>query len=163
MFPIVLLLFLYHQNHPELANLRSSYFQWLQESGQEEVAGQVREKEGDLHGAIALYMKAGLPAKAARLVTQHEELSRQPELLQQIASSLVKAGLYEKAGDLYEEAHSYQQAMEAFRTGAVFRRAVELARTAFPNEVVRLEEQWGDHLCTQKQFASAITHFIEAG
>ena len=123
----------------------------------------MREREGDLHGAIALYMKAGLPAKAARLVTHHQELSRQPDLLQQIASSLVKAGLYEKAGDLYEQAHSYQQAMESFRSGAVFRRAVELARTAFPNEVVRLEEQWGDHLCTQKQFASAITHFIEAG
>lgn len=151
------------QNHPDLANLRSSYFQWLQESGQEEVAGQVREREGDLHGAIALYMKAGLPAKAARLVTQHEQLSRQPDLLQQIASSLVKAGLYEKAGDLYEQAHSYQQAMDAFRSGAVFRRAVELARSSFPSEVVRLEEQWGDHLCTQKQFASAITHFIEAG
>ena len=96
-------------------------------------------------------------------MTQHEELSRQPELLQQIASSLVKAGLYEKAGDLYEQAHSYQQAMEALRTGTVFRRPVELARMAFPNEVVRLEEQWGDHLSTQKQFAAAITHFIEAG
>ena len=152
-----------YQNHPDLANLRSSYFKWLTDSGQEEVAGQVREREGDLHGALALYMKAGLPAKAARLVTQHDELNRQPDLLQQIASSLVKAGLYEKAGDLFEQAHSYQQAMEAFRSGAVFRRAVELARTTFPNEVVKLEEQWGDHLCTQKQFASAIAHFIEAG
>lgn len=56
----------------------------------------MREREGDLHGAIALYMKAGLPAKAARLVTQHEELSQQPDLLQQIASSLVKASIYEK-------------------------------------------------------------------
>ena len=69
-----------------------------------------------------------------------KELSSQPDLLQQIASSLVKAGLYEKAGDLYERARSYQQAMEAYREGAVFRRAVELARVAYPVEVVGLEE-----------------------
>ena len=31
----------------------------------------MREKEGDLHSAVNLYIKAGLPAKAARLVTQH--------------------------------------------------------------------------------------------
>ena len=92
-----------------------------------------------------------------------KELSSQPDLLQQIASSLVKAGLYEKAGDLYERARSYQQAMEAYREGAVFRRAVELARVAYPVEVVGLEEQWGDHLVRQKQYDTAITHYIEAG
>ena len=41
------------------------------DTGQEEKAGEVREKEGDLMAAISLYMKAGLPAKAARLVAQH--------------------------------------------------------------------------------------------
>lgn len=84
-------------------------------------------------------------------------------MLQQIAASLVQAGLYEKAGDLYEQAQSFQQAMEAYRAGGAFRRAIELARNAYPSEVVTLEEQWGDHLSSQKQFNSAITHFIEAG
>lgn len=97
------------------------------------------------------------------VVVSSQELSSQHELLQQIASSLVNAGLYERAGDLYTQAHSFQQAMEAYRTGCVFRRAIELARTAYPAEVVGLEEQWGDHLSSQKQFNSAITHFIEAG
>ena len=31
----------------------------------------MREREGDLHSAVNLYIKAGLPAKAAKLVTQH--------------------------------------------------------------------------------------------
>jgi hypothetical protein len=84
-------------------------------------------------------------------------------LLQQIASSLVTAGLYEKAGDLYEQVRSFQQAMEAYRAGGAFRRAIELARTAYPSEVVTLEEQWGDQLSSQKQYNAAITHFIEAG
>lgn len=133
------------------------------DSGQEEIAGEVREKEGDLHAAISLYMKAGLPARAARVVQHHAELSSQPELLQGIAANLLKSGLHEKAGDLYELARSFQQAMEAYRAGRAYRRALELARRTFPNDVVGLEEEWGDHLCTQKQYDTAITHYIEAG
>lgn len=41
--------------------------------------------------------------------------------------------------------------------------AVELARLAFPSEVVKLEEAWGDYLVQQKQMDAAINHFIEAG
>ncbi len=63
----------YHmQAHPELQNLRSSHFQWLLDTRQEEKAGEVREREGDLLSAITLYMKAGLPAKASKLVAQHK-------------------------------------------------------------------------------------------
>ena len=32
----------------------------------------MREREGDLNSAITLYMKAGLPAKAAKLVMHHQ-------------------------------------------------------------------------------------------
>ena len=92
-----------------------------------------------------------------------QELSSQLDILQQIASSLVKVGLYERAGELYERARSNQEAMEAYRRGGAFRKAVELARGAFPSEVVSLEEEWGDKLCNQKQFDSAIVHYIEAG
>ena len=41
--------------------------------------------------------------------------------------------------------------------------AVELARYAYPQEVVVLEEKWGDYLVAQKQLDAAINHFIEAG
>ena len=41
--------------------------------------------------------------------------------------------------------------------------ARDLARGSFPNEVVNLEEEWGDHLASQKQWDKAIEHFIEAG
>lgn len=60
------------QGHPELENLQSTYFQWLLGTGQDEKAGEVREREGDLGSAITLYMKAGLPAKAAKLVMHHQ-------------------------------------------------------------------------------------------
>ena len=151
------------QGHSDLTTIRTNYFQWLMDSGQEERAGEVREREGDLDAAISLYMKAGLPARAARVVQHHPQLSGQPDLLQQIASSLVKAGLQEKAGEMYELARNFQQAMEAYRSGGAYRRAVELARVTYPNEVVGLEEQWGDHLCSRKQYDAAIMHYIEAG
>lgn len=41
--------------------------------------------------------------------------------------------------------------------------AVELSRVAFPREVVKLEEDWGDYLVSQKQLDAAINHYIEAG
>ena len=47
--------------------------------------------------------------------------------------------------------------------GGVFRKAVELARSAFPSEVVSLEGQWGDKLCSMKRYDAAIVHYIEAG
>lgn len=53
--------------------------------------------------------------------------------------------------------------MEAYQRGGAFRRAVELARTAFPAEVVGLEDAWGDHLCGLRQPDAAISHYIEAG
>ena len=41
--------------------------------------------------------------------------------------------------------------------------AVDLARHAFPQDVVKLEEDWGNYLVQQKQLDAAINHFIEAG
>ena len=37
---------------------------------------------------------------------------------------------------------------------------MELARYAFPAEVVKLEEEWGDYLVAQKQLDAAINHYI---
>ena len=84
-------------------------------------------------------------------------------MLHQIASSLTKNGLHEKAGELFQQASAYKEAMEAYRQGAAFRKAVELSRAAFPGEVVKLEEQWGDHLCSIRQYDTAIIPYVEAG
>jgi len=40
---------------------------WLLETGQEEKAGAVKEQQGDYMGAISLYLKGGLPARAAQV------------------------------------------------------------------------------------------------
>ncbi|XP_064411524.1 intraflagellar transport protein 172 homolog [Latimeria chalumnae] len=151
------------KNHPELENLKKSYYHWLMETNQEEKAGEVKESEGDYIGAINLYLKAGLPAKAARLAMSREELVGNSELINRIAAALIKSDFYERAGDLFEIIRNHQRALECYHKGSAFRKAVELARSVFPAEVVKLEEIWGDYLVQQKQLDAAINHYIEAG
>ncbi|XP_067032279.1 intraflagellar transport protein 172 homolog isoform X2 [Acropora muricata] len=151
------------KGHPELENLRAAHYQWLSETAQEEKAGEVKEREGNYSEAVNLYLKAGLPAKAARLAMSQEELINSAELLEKIAASLLKGGLYEQAGELYEKVGKNDKAMDSYRKGNAYRRAVELSRVAFPREVVKLEEAWGDYLVSQKQLDAAINHYIEAG
>ncbi|CAG0924379.1 unnamed protein product, partial [Notodromas monacha] len=97
------------------------------------------------------------------LALSSEDLVNDMELIQRIAGGLLKGEFYEKAGDLYERVNDEQKAMECYSRGKAFGRAVELARLAFPSEVVTLEEQWGDHLMSIKQLDAAINHYIEAG
>lgn len=149
--------------HPELENLRRSYLSWLTDTAQDEKAGEVKEREGDFSAAVSLYLRAGLPAKAARLALSRPELSNNTETVNRIATSLIKNDFHERAGDLYEQIRNHQRALDCYVKGGAFRKAVELARSAFPSEVVRLEEAWGDHLVQQKQMDAAINHFIEAG
>lgn len=51
-------------------------------------------------GAINLYMKAGLPARAARVALEHSELTGVSDVMERIAAALMKAGLFEKVGKL---------------------------------------------------------------
>ncbi|KAM6180361.1 LOW QUALITY PROTEIN: intraflagellar transport protein 172 homolog [Erethizon dorsatum] len=148
------------KGHPALEKLRQDYYQWLMDTQQEERAGELQESQGDGLAAISLYLKAGLPAKAARLVLTREELLANTELVEHITTAL-KGELHERAGDLFEKIRNPQRALECYCKGNAFMKAVELA-LAFPMEVVRLEEAWGDHLVQQKQLDATINHYIEA-
>lgn len=76
-------------------SLKKTYYQWLNETEQLEQAGLVREREGDLQGAVSLYLKANLPAKAAKLITSNYELMNNQDLVNKIAAALIKSDLYE--------------------------------------------------------------------
>ncbi|KAK4305878.1 hypothetical protein Pmani_022263 [Petrolisthes manimaculis] len=105
-----------------------------------------------------MYLKAGMPARAARLATNVDEMREDPELIHRIAMSLLKAELNEQAGELYEKVGKPQEALVSYRKGQAYSRAVELARHAYPSE-----EEWGDQLVSNKQTDAAISHYIEAG
>lgn len=76
-------------------NLRRSYYAWLIETRQNEKAGEMKESEGDYSGAVNLYLKAGLPAKAAWLAMNRDELLSGP-IVARITSALVKEEFYER-------------------------------------------------------------------
>ena len=59
------------KNHPDVREFKENYFQWLIDTNQEAKAAEVKEREGDFHTSIALYLKGGLPAKAANIVTSY--------------------------------------------------------------------------------------------
>eukprot|EP00003_Mantamonas_plastica_P015802 TRINITY_DN2657_c1_g2_i19.p1 TRINITY_DN2657_c1_g2~~TRINITY_DN2657_c1_g2_i19.p1 ORF type:complete len:1260 (+),score=465.50 TRINITY_DN2657_c1_g2_i19:139-3918(+) len=151
------------KNHPSVDRLRKDYFSHLLQTGQEEKAGQLKEREGDYKQAVILYLKGGLPGRAAQLFNQQNMGSYEHDLQEKIADHLFRAGLFEKAGDFFAEMHDNERALDAYKRGNVFKRAIELCRNVYPNEVVVLEEQYGDYLVANKQLESAINHFMEAG
>ena len=87
----------------------------------------------------------------------------QADLLNQVATGLIKRELFALGGELFEAVGQTERAMGCYRKGHSYRQAVELARQSFPNEVIKLESEWGDHLVRSKQMDAAINHYIEAG
>ncbi|XP_053503578.1 intraflagellar transport protein 172 homolog isoform X4 [Ictalurus furcatus] len=150
------------KGHPEVDNLRRSYYAWLIETKQNEKAGEMKESESDYVGAVNFYLKAGLPAKAAWLAMNRDELLSS-SIVGRITSALIKEEFYERAGDLFKRTNNNQRALDSYCKGNAFKKAVELARVAFPSEVVKLEEAWGDYLIQQKRMDAAVNHYIEAG
>lgn len=72
------------------------------------------------------------------MVSSVDELRDDPDLVGRITNSLLKVELYEQAGDLYEKVGQPQKAMESYRRGQAYYRAVELARHHFPAGKLRL-------------------------
>lgn len=66
------------------------------ETNQHEKAGEVKESGADYIGAINLYLKAGLPAKAVCLVMSRDELLGNSDVINRIAASLIKGEFYER-------------------------------------------------------------------
>jgi intraflagellar transport protein 172 len=151
------------KSHPCVPHLKKEYFEYLISTGQEEVAGDLKQRQGDVNSALKLFLKGGFPAKAADLVMHNHDLSGDNQLCERVADALVKAKQFEKAGEFLEELKIHKRALECYTRGHAYFRAVELARVAFPGQVVKLEEEWGDHLVQQKQMDAASIHYIQAG
>ncbi|KUF97591.1 L-amino-acid oxidase [Phytophthora nicotianae] len=130
------------KNHSGCEQMKRSYYDYLVESRQEEKAAAVKVKDGDYAGAVSLYLKGGLPAKAAQLLNQRNLGRDHKQLMETVADALYSAGLFEKAGDQFEKMEQESRALAAFIKANAFRKAVELSRKHFPDKVLRLEEAW---------------------
>lgn len=79
-----------------LDKLRRGYYEWLLDTQQEEKAGEVQEGQGDYLAAINLYLRAGLPARAARLAMGRDELLTHGDVINRVSMALVRAELFEQ-------------------------------------------------------------------
>jgi intraflagellar transport protein 172 len=149
-------------HHPREHAIRSAYFNYLVKTKQANVAGELKEAQGDYATALRLYLAEGYPVKAADLVIAHD-MTEDTNLCQTVAQALLKQKAYEKAGQFMDTIRLHQQALEAYTRGHCYPQALDLARRAFPSEVVTLEEKYGDYLVAHKQMDAATNHYIQAG
>jgi intraflagellar transport protein 172 len=149
-------------HHPRLSQIRNAYFQYLVKTKQANVAGELKEKEGEYSTALRLYLSEGYPTKAADLVIA-QDMTDDTNLCQNVAQALLKQKAFEKAGHFYDTLRFHQQALDAYVKGHCYTQALDLARRAFPGEVVRLEQEFGDWLVSHKQMDAACNHYIQAG
>lgn len=149
--------------HPDFSKLKQDYIKTLLSTGNFEKAGMYFEKENDNEQAITMYMKAKKLVHAANLLLKDSKLLEDSSFVNTLLKNLLKKGLYETAADLYERLNKVDLALECYLKGKLWSKALELTRMINPNEVVKLEEMWGDHLVENKHLDAAISHYIEAG
>ena len=149
--------------HPDIAKIKGQYYEWLLSNDQLDKAAQVKEHDGDFMTAIDLY-QGGYPAKAANLVKNYfNQTNFDKNILEKIIANLNQVGIYEKSGELLEIIGHHQRALDAYRQAKCFAKAVEVAKKNKIKNIEKLEEEWGEYLSEQKNYESAIIHFMEAG
>lgn len=67
-----------------------------------------------------------------RLLQRNPELLENDEVVMKVISSLMKSEQYQQAGELYELVQKPNKALECYRKGHVYIKAVELAKFVAP-------------------------------
>nr|CDJ87483.1 intraflagellar transport protein 172 homolog [Haemonchus contortus] len=149
-------------NYPGFDQLKANYYRTLFDTGRDAKAAELKIADGDIAGAVSLYVKAKKPVQALETALTEPSLANNHQLMTSIASQLMQSQIYDKAGELFEHMKDFEKALECYTKGQTFNKAIQLARFAAPEKVVQLEEQWGDHLVSEGQHDASISHFLEA-
>ena len=70
--------------------------------------------------------------------------------------------MLDMCGDIYQKIGKHKMALNVYIKGKVFKKATDMARNYYPNEVVTIEEQFALHLNSLGEFEEAVDHFFEA-
>ncbi|XP_065171784.1 intraflagellar transport protein 172 homolog [Atheta coriaria] len=151
------------RGYEKLPELKEEYMNLLLKTQQFEKAGQILEAEGKYERALTMYDKSNKLSRITNLLLNHDDLMEDHTLVTNILKKLIKQELFEQAAEIYVKQNKTEQAMECYRKGKIWNKAVDMARVIDPEQVVLLEEEWGDHLVESKQTDAAISHYIEAG
>ncbi|KAL3276031.1 hypothetical protein HHI36_020760 [Cryptolaemus montrouzieri] len=151
------------RNYGGLKELQDEYMALLVTTNQFEKVGEVLENEGKYEQALNMYLKSKKLTRIPNLMFQHPELLKDTNLVATVLKNFLRFELFEAAAEIYEKLDKPDLALECFKKGKAWSKALELARVQSPDQVVELEEQWGDSLVENKQLDAAISHYIEAG
>lgn len=151
------------RNYKGIEDLKEERMSYLLSTDQEEEAGQILEQSGDFEKAMNLYLKAGKAARASRLALKIPQMLDDSHLVSKLIEALIKSELFELAGDISLKISKPESALDFYKKGGVFGKAIELSRDVFPDDIIKIEEEWGDWLVLKKQLDASINHYIEAG
>lgn len=99
---------------------------------------QLKEQEGDVEEAVTLYLKSGLPAKAALLLNSMPRMTQQHDLVDKVIEALMKSELYEHAGNLHEATGDHAKALQCYRSGRLYAKGKTLLPLTFHLTLHRL-------------------------
>ncbi|OHT11766.1 selective LIM binding factor [Tritrichomonas foetus] len=142
--------------------LRDEYFTHLLETGQYQVAARLKARRGEISEAIDLCLQGDKPQLAADILLNGSG-NVNPQLLTHVAEALNKSNRFDIAGQVYERLGRPKDALEAYRKGHSYYRALELAKAANPDIVIQIEREWADYLVSQGQNDAATMHYVESG
>ena len=153
--------------------LAREHLEWLKSTGQEEAAGVVLEKRGDSAGAVRLFLKGGVPGRAAALAIDDAKRDRSMDarVVEEICDALKRASMHAKAGELFDALGRVDEALEHYAAGDAFADAAALLRR-HPGKarglysLSSLYARWGDHLMHKggaSNAKEATHHYVEAG
>ncbi|VDN19236.1 unnamed protein product [Cylicostephanus goldi] len=149
-------------NYGGYEQLKANYYRALFDTGQDAKAAEIKIADGDVAGAVNLYLKAKQPVQALSTALTDPALAKDDQLMSSIAAQLMQSQIFDKAGELYEHMKDFEKALECYVNGKAFNKAIQLARFSAPEQVVKLEEDWGDYLVSMGQHEASINHFLEA-
>ena len=146
---------------PDMDEKKHIYLQRLIESGQHEKTAEMREEEGDFTQAITLYLRGGLPERAANVCLRQNIL--QPRtLLNEVTSALDATGLYEISGDLYTHISCYDESIICYMKGHFFQKAVAIAIDhSAPGQLKCIYKQWAETSIHKAQYEEAVEQYIQ--
>ena len=146
---------------PDMDEKKHIYLQRLIESGQHEKTAEMREEEGDFTQAITLYLRGGLPERAANVCLRQNIL--QPRtLLNEVTSALDATGLYEISGDLYTHISCYDESIICYMKGHFFQKAVAIAIDhSAPGQLKCIYKQWAEKSIHKAQYEEAVEQYIQ--
>jgi len=142
--------------------IRDEYFQHLLETGQYQVAARLKARRGEISEAVDLCLQGDKPQLAADILLNGGD-NVNPQILTHVADALSKRNKFNMEGHDYERLDRPSDALEAYRRGHSYYRALELAKAANPEGVVAIEKEWADYLVSQGQNDAATMHYVESG